>query len=131
MFLDAPKGLKTVANADLKVRSPEDWIEIGGRVEILEGSYREPLEIDSELLNYLRADQVADLGEEPSPLLSRIRYNVSLETKTPIIVDNNLAKLAAEANLKLVGTYYRPAVVGRMQVEEGGEIYLNERKYLR
>ena len=129
MFLEAPKGLKTLASADLKVRSPEHWIEVGGLVQILEGSYRDPLEIDSELLNYLRADQVADLGAEPSPLLSRIRYNVSLETKTPIIVDNNLAKLAADANLKLVGTYYRPAVVGRMQVEEGGEIYLNERRY--
>jgi outer membrane protein assembly complex protein YaeT len=130
MFLDVPKGLRTLASANVQVRSPEHWIEVGGLVQIMEGSYRDPIVLDSELMNYLRADEIADLGVEPSPLLSRIRYNVSLETKTPIIVDNNLAKLAADAHLRLVGTYYRPAVVGRMTVEEGGEVYLNERKYL-
>jgi outer membrane protein assembly complex protein YaeT len=130
MFLDVPKGLRTLASANLQVRSPEQWIEIVGKVLILEGSYRDPLLIDSELLNSLKAGQTADLGGEPSPLLSRIRYNVSLETKTPILVDNNLAKLAADANIRLVGTFYRPALVGRMTVEEGGEVYLNERKYL-
>ena len=130
VFLNFPEGLKTRADAGLKVRSAGRFIEIGGEVRIQEGSYKDPLKIEGELLNYLRSEQTADLGQEPNPLLSRIRYNIAVVSQGPIVVDNNLAKLVADANLRLVGSYYHPSVTGRIAMEEGGEIRLNERSYL-
>jgi len=130
VFLNVPEGLKTLANADLTVQSSENAILIAGGARIVEGSYRESVELGDELLRNLTADEPLELAGERNPLLSKIRYNVSLNTDNPILVDNNLAKLTADSNLRLVGTYYRPALTGRLTLGEGGEIYLNEKKYL-
>lgn len=130
IFLNIPEGLKTSVSAELQIQSPEDSILIAGDARILEGTYRDRIELGGEFLRRLTADEPLELAGEPSPFLSRIRYNVDITAEDPILVDNNLAKVAAEANLKLVGTYYRPALAGRVTLEESGEIYLNERKYL-
>ncbi|MEW5974226.1 MAG: translocation/assembly module TamB domain-containing protein [Acidobacteriota bacterium] len=130
VFLNIPEGLRTSASADLTIQSPEDSILIAGSTRIAEGSYRDPVELGDELLRNLAADQPAELEAERDPFLSRVRYNVAISTVEPILIDNNLAKLAVDSNLRLVGTYYRPALTGRLSLGEGGEIYLNERKYL-
>ncbi len=127
-FLNFPEGLKTVSEAQLKISSQGNFIMIGGNVAILEGTYTDPLEIEGELLNYLRSQQELDLAGERSALLSRVRYDIALATQGPIVVDNKL-NVVVDANLKVVGSYYRPALTGRMTLEEGGEIYLSERKY--
>ncbi len=130
VFLNVPEGLKTSASADLTLQSPEESILIAGSARIAEGSYREPVELGDQLLRNLSADVPLELAGERSPVLSKIRYNIAISTDDPILVDNNLAKLAADSNLRLVGTYYRPALTGRVSLGEGGEIYLKERKYL-
>jgi len=127
--LDFPAGLRTVLDADLTIRSRDDLIVIGGAAHVLEGAYREPLDLEGEVLRFLRSDQSINLSAEPNPFLSRIRYGAQLDTQGPVLVDNNIAKLALDAKLEVTGTYYRPVVTGRMTLEEGGEIYLGERKY--
>jgi outer membrane protein assembly complex protein YaeT len=129
VFLNIPEGLRTIVDADLTVRSPGQPIVIGGTVTIREGAYREALDLQGSLLEMLRPDQTIDLGQVRSPVLSRVRYDVAINSAGPLLIDNNIAKLSAEANLQLVGTYYRPSILGRLTVEEGGEIRLNERRY--
>ena len=53
-----------------------------------------------------------DLTEERNPLLERVRFNVDVDTATPILVDNNLARAEIEADLRLVGTPYKPGLLG-------------------
>jgi len=130
IFLNIPEGLKTSVSAELEIQSPENSILIAGTARILEGTYRDRVELGGEFLRRLTADGPLELAGERSALLSRVRYDIAISTDNPILVDNNLAKVAAEGNLRLVGTYYRPALTGRMTLEEGGEIYLSERKYL-
>jgi len=130
LFLEFPAGLRTASETDLRIASQDEQILIGGEVRILEGSFRQPLEVESEILEFLRSGTTIELAEERSPLLSRIRYGLGVRTVGPIVVDNNLARLSATSDLRLVGTYYRPSIVGRLNLEEGGELFLAEKRYV-
>lgn len=130
VYMDFPEGLRSVSRADLRAWSTaDDLVMLGGEVVVEDGSMRERLDLESEVLTFLGSDGL-ELPGERDPVLARIRYNVGLRTANPILVDNNLARLEAEANLRLVGTYYRPALVGRMTLDEGGEVYLAENEYV-
>lgn len=129
-FLNIPNGFRTRVSADLTLRSQNEIIVVGGQAHILQGSFRRSVSIGGELTNYLRGGGAVQLAGQRSPFLSRLRFNVSTDTEGPLIIDNNLAKLQAEANLRLTGTYYRPGLVGRLTLDEGGQLYFNERTYL-
>ena len=77
----------------------------------------------------MTARPTLDLTEERNPLLERVRFNVDVDTATPILVDNNLARAEVDADLRVVGTPYEPGLTGRLTLLEGGEITLNERRY--
>ncbi len=130
VLLDFPAGLRSAVNADLTLRNQDEIILLGGTAHVMEGSYRKPVDLEGEILRFLRSDQSIAFAAEPDPLLSRLRYSVALDTPGPVVVDNNLAKLALNGNLRLIGTYYRPVITGRITLEEGGELYLSERTYL-
>ena len=127
--LDFPAGLRSALDADLTVRSQGELIVIGGSAQILEGYYKEALDLEGEVLRYLRSDQSLNLAAEPDPFLARIRYGIRVDTREPVLVDNNLAKLALDAGLDVAGSYYRPVVTGRIAFEEGGKVFFNERTY--
>lgn len=130
VFLEIPDGLRTVSNTDLTIRSEDDTIVIAGNVDVEEGVYREPVEFDVLLLDLLRSSGgVTDFVSEPNPLLASTRFNVTVHTVNPIIVDNNLAQLGATLDVRLTGSYYRPGLVGRAELEEGGELYISENRY--
>lgn len=132
VFLEIPEGLRTVSNTDLTIRSQDqdDNIVIGGRVDVEEGVYREPLAFDLLLVELLRGSGgPTEFASEPNALLARTRFNVAVQTINPIVVDNNIAKLGATLDLRLTGSYYRPGLVGRAELEEGGELYISENRY--
>jgi outer membrane protein assembly complex protein YaeT len=129
-YLDYPEGLHTLSNSTLKLSSAGDALLLGGTLEILEGSYTAPLTLEGGLAGYLRSSRETEIGGEPSPLLSRLNLDVGVKTASPLMVRNNLAKVAIDMDLRVRGTAERTGLTGRMTVEEGGELYLNERKYL-
>ncbi|MDR1727421.1 MAG: translocation/assembly module TamB, partial [Acidobacteriota bacterium] len=129
-FLDAPEGLKSASSGTISIKSEEDAIVVGGNVRVTESSYRESIEVGGQVMNYLKSQQVVIPDSAPNPLLGRIRYNIGVRTTTPLLVQNNVARVEAMAtNLRIVGTYYEPSVTGRIALTEGGEIILNNREY--
>jgi outer membrane protein assembly complex protein YaeT len=130
VFLDYPEGLDTLLDSKLQIQSRDELINVGGNLQIVEGSYTRPVEINQLLFDYLRSGESVDFVAEPNPLLSRVRYGVDISTDGPIIIDNNIAQLAADANLRLTGAYYRPGLTGRLTLQEGGELLLAENRYV-
>ena len=129
-FLNAPEGLKSASSGTLTIRSAEDTIQIDGNLRVVESSYRESIGVGSQLINYLKSQQVVSTDQEPNPFLERIRLNISLRTTTPLLVQNNVARVEASAsNLRIVGSFYEPSLVGRITLNEGGEIILNQQTY--
>ena len=130
VFMDFPEGLRTLSNVDLRFHdAPDNLLRLDGKVTIADGSFRERIDIGADVLQFLGSSGMS-FAEEPSPLLARIRYAVDIKTEHPILVDNNLARMEANLDLRLVGTYYRPSLLGRATLEEGGEVYLAENDYV-
>jgi len=130
VYLDVPANLKTLSNVNLTLQSSGTRYLLGGSASIVEGSYTEPLNLDQGLLNVLNSRQAPELEEDRSPLLERLDYNVKVKTEHPLVVDNNLAKAEVNIDARLTGRYYSPGLVGRVTIEEGGSLNLNERNYL-
>ncbi len=131
VFLDFPEGMRTLSNTDLRFHSIEDdLVRLDGGITIEDGSFRERLDLQSQVLTFFSGGSAMSFDQEPDPFLSRVRYGVDIDSANPILVDNNLAKLEAGLDLQLVGTYYRPSLLGRVRLEEGGEVTLAENRYI-
>ncbi|MEO7652704.1 MAG: translocation/assembly module TamB domain-containing protein [Bryobacteraceae bacterium] len=130
VYLEVPAGFRTVSNLDLSLKSDGSGHLLSGKVRVIEGAYKDNIDLDRGLLNYLQTQPDLDLTEEHNPILAKLRFNIPVSTEYPLIVDNNLAKVGVNLNLRVGGTFYNPAMTGSINLEEGGELNLNERKYL-
>lgn len=129
-YLNIFESLKSSVSGTLTAASSEETILIGGNIRVQESSYRESFEVGGQLMNYLKSQQAVIADEEPDSFLNRIRLNIAVRTSTPLLVKNNIARMEASAtNLKIVGSFYEPSAVGRITLNEGGEIILNQRTY--
>ena len=123
-----PDGLQTAANIDLKLEgSGPRQLTLSGDIRILEGSYRERLVIERGLFNVLQPSAAAGTSADGRIALN---LNVRLRTLNPILVSNDLLNGAITANLRFLGTLQRPGLTGRLDLEEGGVLYLGGRNYL-
>ena len=64
-------------------------------------------------------------AEEAVPL----RYDVRVVAPSTLRIENDVARIVARADLNLRGTYDRPAVLGRAEIERG-EVTFEGRRYL-
>ncbi|MEZ5356317.1 MAG: translocation/assembly module TamB domain-containing protein [Bryobacteraceae bacterium] len=132
IFLDAPARLRTRSNAELRLLTPgpERAMTIAGSVRIQEGSYTDDINLDQQILEFLRASRGSvELQEEKNVFLENLRFAVDIETEEPLLLENNIGEMQVNADLRLGGSYYRPAVTGRLTAEEGGSLRLQGRNF--
>ncbi len=125
---DAPLDLRTLSNGTVRIQSKGEEIVVDGRITVDEGGLTGDINFDTGLLAAVTERRKLDLTEERNPLLDRVRFNVAVDTATPILVDNNLAQAEIDVNVRLLGTPYETGLSGQIEVREGGEIRLNERQ---
>lgn len=128
-YLEFPQGVRTVSNANVTVAGNTEALTFSGNVDILEGSYNEPLSIERSVFEYLSGGP-APIATEADPVLARLRLNVGLRTLAPLVVDSEFARGSVTADVRLSGTAANPGLNGRIVVEEGAELTLRERTYL-
>jgi outer membrane protein assembly complex protein YaeT len=129
LFLDFPAGLKTVSDLRLQLKSVEDRLTLRGSVQVKEGGFTDDLNFDKGILAAATAPRSLDLTQQRNPLLDSIRFNISVVTEDPIVVQNNLAKAELSFQLVVLGTPYEPGLAGRLIIEDGSELTLQERRY--
>ncbi|MBA3270256.1 MAG: translocation/assembly module TamB domain-containing protein, partial [Acidobacteria bacterium] len=129
MALDAPLDLRSLSDAVVSIAKRGDEFVVEGQVTIDEAGLTGDINFDEGLLAAINARRSLDLTEERNAFLERMRLNLNIDTASPIIVENNLARAEVTADLRLIGTPYEPGLSGRLTVLEGGEITLNERRY--
>ena len=131
VYLSFPQGLKTVSDTELTLRNVGEALVLGGQVQVVEGSYTDRVDLGTGLLGYIRSGQTGiDTNEEKNRFLSSLKFDIGVNSKSPLTINNNLAKAGVNLDLRVVGSYYRPSLVGRISIEEGGELYFSEKKYV-
>ena len=61
---------------------------------------------------------------DTSDYIDAMRLDIDVSTEEDLVVDNNYGRFEAGASLRLAGTVERPGVTGRVDLREGGEIFL-------
>ncbi len=136
MALEYPEGLRTEIDGALRlsfVDGPEgaDPVPLlSGSLHVVNGSYRQPITVVGGLLAALQsraasAPPVAASGGSGPP----ITLDITLITDQDIVVDNNAATLALDADVRLIGTIAQPALSGRAEVREQGRVLLGRNTY--
>ena len=126
---DAPLDLRSLSDAKVSLVKSGDTFVLGGQVTIDDAGLTGDINFDEGLLAAMSARRQLDLTEQRNAFLERVRFNVNVDTASPIVVDNNLAKAEVTVDLRVTGTPYETGLAGRLTVLEGGEITLNERRY--
>ena len=126
---DAPLDLRSLPDWTIRVNRRGDEFLVGGQVTINEAGLTDDINFDEGLFGAIGAPRTLDLGEARNPLLERTRFSIDIDTATPVIVENNLARAEIDADLRIVGTSYEPGLTGRITLLEGGQVTLNARRY--
>ena len=129
VYMEFPKGLKTVSNAQFRVDGTYPDLRITGKIDVEEGAYTEPLTLGRGLMNYFSGEQKFIAASNKVSDLNNTRLDIALRTLSPIEVDNNIAQGEIDAELRLLGTIEEPGMTGKIEVNESASLYLRERKY--
>jgi translocation and assembly module TamB len=121
-----PEGFRSIIDADLWLRGHAAAPVLGGGVTIHDAVWTRRFDVDPNLF---------DLGGTraalpPGPAAEQglpLRLDIDVTANHTLRVQNNLADIVASADLKLQGTYDRPAVFGRAEIERGSIVFEGNR----
>ena len=101
---------------------------MSGRIDVLGGTYREPIVLTSRLLEGLRQSGIATAARPPD-FLSTLGLDLTLATTDGIRIDNNYGRLEMAGTLRITGTPERPGLIGRIEAAPDGEVFLAGNTY--
>ena len=138
MGLEFPEGLRSELDGDLALEFEQQAVQAGGAsavagrvtgtVTIVRSAYREPMAVVTGILARLRTAQTVAQAS-PDDVASRLALDVRVVTDSDIVVDNNLARLQLGGDLRVIGTAAAPALAGRAEIREGGQLFLGSNVY--
>jgi hypothetical protein len=129
MHLRYPEGVRSVVDADLAVRGNMKTPTLAGTVVVKSAAWTRRVDPSGGLLDFGgRGSAAAVVAPAPAPVVP-IRFDIQVQIPSTLRVENNLARLVARADLQLRGTYERPLLFGRAEVERG-EVTFEGRRYL-
>lgn len=125
--LQVPDTLDLLLNSQLQIEGTEEKSIIRGEIVILEGTYYK--DVNLSLLQGIRQKkrgEAAPREEINQPFLKNMSLDISIRRRNPFLIDNNLATLDVNPDLRIVGTINNPIVGGRAAVESGTIRYQNK-----
>jgi translocation and assembly module TamB len=141
MRLRFPEGMRSVVDAALSLQGPVDALTLAGDVQVRNALYTQAFDEGGGLLNLTGADgaamgaggaslDAAVIGPQVTPLVPRVplRYDVRIVAPSTLEIRNSAARLFANADLQLRGTFDRPLLFGRAEVDRG-EFNFEGRRY--
>lgn len=120
--LNYPEGLRSRVGADLRFFGDPSRQWITGVLDVKDAVLTRRYDVASQLIG-----PAAPIAGDTS-LYSNLRYDVRIRAPGTLRIDNNLGTLSARAELSLQGTYDRPVLVGRSEIEQG-RIYFQGQSY--
>jgi hypothetical protein len=129
MRLRYPENIRSAVDADLSLRGNVQAPTLAGTVTVRSATWTERIDASGGLLDFggsrSRPETAPGAAAAPVPL----RFDIEVLVPSTLRIENNLARLVASADLQLRGTYDRPLLFGRAQVDRG-EVTFEGRRYL-
>jgi hypothetical protein len=113
-----PEGVRSQIDADLAVRGNFKAPALGGTVTVRNATWSKRIEPAAGLFDFAGRGSGGG-GAAPTPTLP-LRFDIRVLVPSTLHVDNNLVEnMVASADLQLRGTYDRPVIFGRAEVDRG------------
>jgi translocation and assembly module TamB len=130
MRLRFPEGMRSTVDATLMLQGTMDNATLSGDVYVSDSLYTRGFDTGGGLLDLgggSPAPAGGGGGGGGSPVTLPLRYDVRIDAPSTLRVRNNNIRLTASADLQLRGTYERPLVFGRAEVENGDVLFEGKR----
>jgi len=126
MHLRYPEGFVSVMDADLSLRGTTASPLLAGTVTVHDARYTKRFEATANLFDLTGSGGAALVGAV-APAGVPLRFDVRILAPNSLRVENNIARLVASAELTLQGTYDRPVLFGRADIDRGDVIFEGNR----
>lgn len=126
MHLRYPEGFPSTIDADLALRGTPAAPVLSGKVTVRDALWSRRFETNPDLFNFSAQGPLvlaAPLAASSIPL----RLDIQIDAPSSLRIENNLARLRAKANLELRGTYDRPLLFGRAEIDRGDVLFEGNR----
>jgi autotransporter translocation and assembly factor TamB len=132
MHLRYPEGIGSTVDADLALRGNYAAPTLGGTVTVKSAVWNRRIDTPGSIfdLTSRRASGAvsAAVASDPLPASVPLRFDLQILVPSTLRIDNNLARMVANADLSLRGTYDRPVLTGHADIERG-EVTFEGRRY--
>lgn len=124
--LNYPEGLSSRFNITLRLEGEnQDWL-LSGDIQAIEAFYGADVHPGAQLLNVFRNRHAGPKSKLP-PYLRDIRLAVNVSVIKPLIIDNNLASIEFDGQIRISGPLENPAFAGQIRNKYVGQTVFGNR----
>jgi translocation and assembly module TamB len=127
MRLRFPEGMRSLVDADLTLTGTMEAPTLGGEVLVRSALYTRRFDAGGGMFEL--AGGAASQGSAPLQATLPLRYDVHVNAPASLRIENNTARVVATADLQLRGTYDRPLLFGRAEIDRG-EVLFEGKRYV-
>jgi translocation and assembly module TamB len=132
MRLRFPEGMRSVVDATLALQGPVNGPVLTGTVSVKSASWTRGFQTGTNVFA-LAGDDDGGLPSVPGAIRAAetlpLRYDVRVVAPSTLRIENDQARIVARADMNLRGTFDRPLLFGRAEIERG-EVQFEDRRYL-
>ena len=117
-----PEGFRSVVDADLALTGTLAAPTLSGLVTVRSAVLRRRLTIDPAMLGLAAAGAAGSGSAAPPPSADTtipLRFDLQIRAPSALRIESNVADIVSSADLTLRGTFDRPQLFGRAEIERG------------
>jgi hypothetical protein len=118
MSVRYPEGFRSTIDADLTLQGTLNALLLTGKVTVQDGLWSKPFDVDPNLFSSIGGG-AATVAAGPAISTFPLRFDLDIVAASSLRVQNNIANMVASADMKLQGTYDKPLLFGRAEIERG------------
>jgi hypothetical protein len=126
MAVRYPEGFRSTIDADLGLSGTVNALLLNGTVVVHDAIWSKRIETSPDLFNLTGGASIAGPASSTTPTLP-LRFDLGIQAPSSLRIENNIANMVASADLKLQGTYDRPLLFGRAEIERGDVVFEGNR----
>ena len=122
MRFNYPEGFRSEIDADLTLRGNMRSPLLAGNVTVREALYGRRFETNPNLFNF--GGSTLALSAPLTASAVPLRFDIQIDAPAGSLrIENNIASVEAQADLRLQGTYDRPILSGRADIDRGDLVF--------